>query len=474
MTEVHIENVADRAEDRYHVGCQGGCSPGLEAAEPLWITVTYAVIGLTNFGERPVPSARLAEVLGRPVSEAEALARQWGWPGTRVENGLITVDPERARSATRRHVQVGDRRFGVTGCACDIFYYAPLARPSLQLEDTCPATGIPIRLVFTPSGVEHVEPAGAVVATMEPQECTTAIEDAASEGDIEDVDGDVCVRSSLLFASAEAAQGWLGANPGGSVLPIRDMWDLTTMRDWREQMSALLDPDPDHEPADVDAGPADFLAGSCPEVPTTVTLAVIGLTNFGERPVPSARLAEVVGRPVGEAEALARQWGWSGTRVEDGLITVDPERAKSASRRQLQVGDRRFGMTGCAPDIFLYAPLARPSLQVEETCPATGTRIRLVFTPSRVEQVEPAGAVVAVLDPHEATHVLEEAARDGDIEDVDAAVCGQMPLFASAEAAHGWLADHPGGRVLPIREAWDLSTFRDWRDKMSGLLNLGQ
>lgn len=44
-----------------------------------WVTVTYAVIGLTNFGEKPVPSTRLAEVLGRSVSEAEALARQWGW-----------------------------------------------------------------------------------------------------------------------------------------------------------------------------------------------------------------------------------------------------------------------------------------------------------------------------------------------------------------------------------------------------------
>ena len=53
------------------------------------------LIALTNFGERPIASTRLAEVLGRPVSEAEALAR-WGGPITRVENGLITVNPERA------------------------------------------------------------------------------------------------------------------------------------------------------------------------------------------------------------------------------------------------------------------------------------------------------------------------------------------------------------------------------------------
>jgi hypothetical protein len=45
-----------------------------------------------------------------------------------VADGLITVNPERAKSATRRHVQIGDRRFGVTGVTgygCDIFFYAP-------------------------------------------------------------------------------------------------------------------------------------------------------------------------------------------------------------------------------------------------------------------------------------------------------------------------------------------------------------
>jgi alkylmercury lyase len=215
-------------------------------------------------------------------------------------------------------------------------------------------------------------------------------------------------------------------------------------------------------------------AGDADPVPVTVTYAVIGLTNFGERPVPSARLAEVLGRPVSEAEALARQWGWPGTRVEGGLITVKPERAKSAARRHIEIGARRLGVTGCGCDVLFYAPLVRPWLQVEDTCPATGTLIRLVFTPGRVEYVEPAGAVVAMMGPQECANGVDKATAGGDIEDVDADVCAQMPLFASAEAAQRWLADHPGGRVFPIRDAWDLSPFRDWRDRMSALLNLGR
>ncbi|MGH7777718.1 MAG: organomercurial lyase [Candidatus Dormibacterales bacterium] len=199
--------------------------------------------------------------------------------------------------------------------------------------------------------------------------------------------------------------------------------------------------------------------------------ALIGLTNFGERPVTSSRLAEVMGWPVSEAEALARQGGW-GTRIEDGLITVNPEGAPSAPRRYLQIGDRRVGVTGCAPDVFLYAPLVRPSLQLDETCPVTETPIRLTFTPNRVESVDPSGAVVVMPHPRE----LDQPESGFDLEecrtDLDGNLCSQCPFYSSAEAAQGWAAAHPGGRLFPIREAWDLSFFREWRQTMSELLNL--
>lgn len=235
---------------------------------------------------------------------------------------------------------------------------------------------------------------------------------------------------------------------------------------------------------DNDAGLADFLArwrkittddiaaAEATRGSFRPAAALIGLTNYGERPVPSTRLAEVLGWTVSEAEALARQGGWPGTRVEDGLITVSPERVPSTPRRQLQIGDRRFGVTGCAPDIFLYAPLVRPSLQVEETYPVTGNPIRVVFTPRDVEHVEPAGAVVAMPDPQE----LDQPESGFDVEecktDLDGGLCSQCPFYSSAEAAQGWLAAHPGGRVFPVRQAWDLSFLRDWRDRMPALLNL--
>jgi alkylmercury lyase len=231
---------------------------------------------------------------------------------------------------------------------------------------------------------------------------------------------------------------------------------------------------------DNDASLADFLAGWSKQLHEWLPVAgfaVMGLTNFGEHPVESTRLAEVLGRSVSEAEALAHGHCTTGkplededqrlTRVEDGLITFNPDRAKSAARRQLQIGDRRVGMTGCAPDVILYAPLVRPFLQVEETCPATGTPIRIVFTPRGVEYVEPAGAVV----PMPPVQILD-GADAMTAHEVDINICAQCPFYSSADAAQGWLAAHLGGRVFSVREAWGLGVIRGWRDRMSALLDL--
>jgi len=115
---------------------------------------------------------------------------------------------------------------------------------------------------------------------------------------------------------------------------------------------------------------ARFLAGwdrQLHELVPTVGFAVMGLTNFGEHPISSTRLAEVLGVSVSQAEALSHAHCTTGepveegyNRLEDGLITFNSGQAPSGPRRWLQIGERRLGMTGCAPDVLLYAPLVRP------------------------------------------------------------------------------------------------------------------
>ncbi len=77
------------------------------------------------------------------------------------------------------------------------------------MQSPCPVTGINIKLTVTPEGVEHVEPAGAVVSIVIPK------------------DSDVCcdVRTAFcndvhFFSSPEAASTWLRGHEGALILPV--------------------------------------------------------------------------------------------------------------------------------------------------------------------------------------------------------------------------------------------------------------
>jgi hypothetical protein len=65
-------------------------------------------------------------------------------------------------------------------------------------------------------------------------------------------------------------------------------------------------------------------------------------------------------------------------------------------------------------------------------------------TPDRVERIDPPAAVVALLD-REVDLTLGPDRTDTD-------VYAQQPFFATAEAASTWLADHPQGRLIPVRD----------------------
>lgn len=113
-------------------------------------------------------------------------------------------------------------------------------------------------------------------------------------------------------------------------------------------------------------------------------------------------------------------------------------------RYRVHAGGRPVGAgKGCSVDMYLLAlALGRP-IHAEATCPATGTPIRVEITPDRVERIDPPTAVVAVVN-------LDADLTLG-LDRIDADVCAQQPFFASAQAASRWLADHPQGRLIPVR-----------------------
>jgi alkylmercury lyase len=106
------------------------------------------------------------------------------------------------------------------------------------------------------------------------------------------------------------------------------------------------------------------------------------------------------------------------------------------------VVDGRVLYTWCAADTLLFPAIIGRTAQVESRCPATDAVIRLAVDPQDgVTHLSPATAVISI--PGE-LHVAQ--VRD--------TCCNPGHFFATEEAAEDWIAQHPTGRVLPVRDAY--------------------
>jgi len=171
------------------------------------IQVTSALIKLTGGGEWPVEVVQLAAASDRPVDETLALARQF--LKVNVQDGMVHLDLSAAGTSARYRLQIGARTIHAGGCAPDIVWIALLAGMPIHAEATCPATGIPIRVDFTPDpdDVERVEPPSTVIAVISP--LAPQLQQLSSR---EQAEADVCPQQPF-FASAEAAADLAGPAP---------------------------------------------------------------------------------------------------------------------------------------------------------------------------------------------------------------------------------------------------------------------
>ncbi len=170
------------------------------------------------------------------------------------------------------------------------------------------------------------------------------------------------------------------------------------------------------------------------------------------QPVSPERVASMLGLAREETLELLRQrpsteWDEAGNIVGAGL-TLRP------TPHRFKLKDWTL-FTWCALDALMFPGLVGQTVQVESPCATTGRPVRVTVTPEGVKQVEPPDAVVSLVAP--------EASPD-----VRRVFCDYVNFFHSAEAAAGWLAEHPGATTLPVAEAYQLgrrlteSVFRHW------------
>jgi hypothetical protein len=190
------------------------------------IQVTSALIKLSGVGKWPVEVEQLAAASGRPVDETLALAQQF--LKVNMQDGLVHLDLSAAGTSGRYRLQIGARTIDAGGCAPDIVWMALLAGTPIHAQATCPATGRPIHVDFTPDGVERVEPPSTVIAVISP--LAPQLQQFSSR---EQAEADVCSQQPF-FASAEAAADWRAQHPGGRIFPV---WEFFVW--WRRFLIAM-------------------------------------------------------------------------------------------------------------------------------------------------------------------------------------------------------------------------------------------
>lgn len=167
----------------------------------------------------------------------------------------------------------------------------------------------------------------------------------------------------------------------------------------------------------------------------------VRLLSRGE-PVPLDALASASGSPAADVRAaLARQvsaeWDDEGRLVGFGLTLRPTPHHITVAGRQL--------FAWCAEDTLMIPVVLGLGALVESVCPRTRQPIRVAVAPRSIERVEPPEAVVSAVRPQ------------GKLSDVRSMSCQHGYFFSSRAAAAGWAAEHPGGMLCSVPEAFRLN-----------------
>jgi alkylmercury lyase len=201
-----------------------------------FVRLVLGLAGLTRLGERPASLERLATILDRSTIDTVTLIREN--TTARIEDGLIHWDDPYPGDRTRRTLYVGGRQVRMkSGCAPDLFLFTAVLDVPFRVEDTCAATGAPIRIDFVPNGYGQVDPPETVTALV-PLGRVRQVTGA----NFEQINTTVCTYQPF-FASPKAAQAWLTEHPGGRVFTVQEMFERPWLTYYRENLRPLVHPE---------------------------------------------------------------------------------------------------------------------------------------------------------------------------------------------------------------------------------------
>lgn len=194
--------------------------PPARDADDRWLAST--LFRLLAKGE-PIEDARLAGAVGRPEADVAASL------GEAPFNRLLYRDDHR-RIVRFGGLAVGDlarspHRLKLDGrelfawCAGDALFLPVVLDRELPVESRCPTTGERIALMVSPEGFRDLEPSGAVMSWLRPEELAARAEAGG------DVIRNFC-HFVHFFSSDEAARAWIADHPGTTQISIADGFEI--------------------------------------------------------------------------------------------------------------------------------------------------------------------------------------------------------------------------------------------------------
>src|SRR5260370_2193985 len=171
------------------------------------------------------------------------------------------------------------------------------------------------------------------------------------------------------------------------------------------------------------------------------SLALLRLLAEG-KPVEPRHLASVAQCSLEEIQAVLPS---SDVEVDQAGNIVGWGLSLVPTPHQVDLGETALS-TWCALDALTFPALIGRTAQVVSRCPATGKTVSLTVTPTHIERLEPASAVVSARAP----------GADTDLCHVRGGFCLQGHFFATREAAATWPSLHPQAVLLSVEEAASL------------------
>jgi alkylmercury lyase len=187
-------------------------SPDLDAEDRRIMVATYRLLAR---GEA-VAEAEIAEETGLTAERVQTSLRAWPLVLRDEDDRVIGFWGMHAHYVEPTHAMIHDDATIYGWCAVDTLFIPEIIDRDVRVESTDPTSGASIRLTVTPEGIADLDPPGAVVSFLLPDNGDRFADDAIAR---------FC-HQIYFFESPQSAEAWIADRVDRFFLTVEEAFEL--------------------------------------------------------------------------------------------------------------------------------------------------------------------------------------------------------------------------------------------------------